>query len=80
MRRQLVCAIVGWIATSSPVAAQSVTAFVRFNVVPMTSDTVLRDHTVLVTDGRITAIGKGMHCRIPLAPSRPSRFNSGFCT
>ena len=33
------------------------TAFVNINVVPMTSETVLRSQTVIVTDGRVTAIG-----------------------
>lgn len=50
---------------STAAAQSSVTAFVRFNVVPMTSDTVLRDHTVLVVDGKITALGPSNRVRAP---------------
>ena len=52
--------------TAGDLAGQStVTAFVHFNVVPMTSDTVLRDRTVLVADGRITAVGPAKDVRVP---------------
>ena len=51
-------------------AQTSVTAFVRFNVVPMTRDTVLRDQTVLVTDGRITAVGPAKTVRVPHGATR----------
>ncbi|RLA33249.1 MAG: amidohydrolase, partial [Gammaproteobacteria bacterium] len=33
------------------------TAFVNVNVIPMTSDTVMYNRTVIVTDGRIATIG-----------------------
>lgn len=36
------------------------TAFVHVNVVPMDQPRVLRDQTVVVADGRITAIGEGV--------------------
>src|SRR4051812_26224853 len=36
-------------------AQSTVAAFTHFNVLPMTSDTVLRDQTVLVVDGKIIA-------------------------
>jgi hypothetical protein len=36
------------------------TAFTHVNVVPMTRDQVLRDQTVIVENGRITAIGRGL--------------------
>ena len=42
-------------ATSQALAAA--TAFVNVNVIPMTSDVVLREQTVVVEDGVITAIG-----------------------
>ena len=51
-------------------AQTSVTAFVRFNVVPMTRDTVLRDQTVLVSDGTITAIGPSKKLRVPHGATR----------
>jgi imidazolonepropionase-like amidohydrolase len=50
--------------------ASGTTAFVRFNVVPMTRDTVLRDQTVLVTDGRITAIGPSKTVHVPRGATR----------
>jgi imidazolonepropionase-like amidohydrolase len=51
---------------ASTASAQSATtAFVHYNVVPMTSDTVLRDHTVLVADGKITAVGPSNTIRVP---------------
>ncbi len=40
-------------------------AFVRVNVVPMDSERVLRDHTVLVENGRITRIGPASEVKIP---------------
>lgn len=42
------------------VARAETTAFVRMNVVPMDSERMLTDQTVLVTDGRITAIGEAL--------------------
>ena len=41
----------------APAATQAVTAFVDVHVVPMDRDTVLEGHTVIVQDGRITAVG-----------------------
>jgi imidazolonepropionase-like amidohydrolase len=43
---------------------REVFALVGVHVVPMTSDTVLRDMTVLVRDGRIAAIERGT-ARLP---------------
>lgn len=43
------------VATSQALAAA--TAFVNVNVIPMTSEVVLREQTVVVEDGVITAIG-----------------------
>ena len=51
-------------------AQTSVTAFTRFNVVPMTRDTVLRDHTILVADGKITAVGPTRTVRVPPGATR----------
>jgi imidazolonepropionase-like amidohydrolase len=48
----------------APLAAQpAVTAFVRVNVLPMDSERALRDQTVLVSDGRVQAIGPRL--RVP---------------
>ena len=56
-----------------PVAAQAsrgalapgAFAVTNVTVVPMTADTVLRDATVLVRDGRITAVGRSAEVRVP---------------
>jgi hypothetical protein len=50
---------------ASGAQAQNTRAFVHYNVIPMTSDTVLRDHTVLVADGMITAVGPSNTIRVP---------------
>ena len=45
-------------AAAAPVPLDpQATAFVGVHVVPMDRDTVLRDHTVVVRDGRIVTIG-----------------------
>ena len=41
---------------ASPAFAES-TAFINVNVIPMTSETVLRGRSVIVTDGEIVTIG-----------------------
>ena len=46
------------------------TAFVGVNVVPMDRDTVLADHTVLVRNGRITALGPRARTAIPAGARR----------
>jgi hypothetical protein len=55
----------GLLAVDDLAGQSAVTAFVHFNVVPMTSDTVLRDRTVLVADGKITAIGPAKSVHVP---------------
>lgn len=50
---------------SSPVAA-----FVNFHVIPMTRDTVWRNHTVLVSDGRIVAVGPTRSTTVPAYATR----------
>lgn len=63
------CAAV--IAPDHRVVAQSAaTAFVHFNVVPMTSDTVLRDYTVLVAAGKVTAVGPSRDTGVPRGTRR----------
>ena len=44
---------------------RGITAFTNVAVVPMTSDTVLRDMTVLVRDGRIVAVAPARSARVP---------------
>ena len=62
-------------ATPSPRAAagpasNGVTAFVHANVAPMDSDRVLRDQTVVVSDGRIRAVGPSASTPVPAGARR----------
>ena len=75
MRNQLgrtaaLAVILGALAHGSAAAQSAATAFVRFNVVPMTRDTVLRDQTVLVTDGTITAVRPSKTVRVRRGAAR----------
>src|SRR5689334_21690166 len=60
-----VLAISALAAVAQAAAAQQVpvTAFVAVNVLPMDSDRVLAKQTVLIQDGRITAVGP--HLAVP---------------
>jgi imidazolonepropionase-like amidohydrolase len=51
-------------------AQSTVTAFERFHVVPMTADTILRDHTVLVADGKIITVGPSRTIKAPRGATR----------
>ena len=51
------CLLLSFSAHALAAGSSTVTAFVHVNVLPMDADRVLRDQTVLVRDGRITAIG-----------------------
>jgi urease alpha subunit len=63
------CATVGLIlagvagAQSQTTLRHEITAFVRVNVVPMDSERVLRNHTVLIENGKIVSIGS--HLAVP---------------
>lgn len=46
-------------------ATNDVTAFVGVTVVPMDRERLLQDHTVLVADGRITAVGPSAEVAVP---------------
>src|SRR5687767_9036102 len=73
MRNSLVIisCILSILSRGAAAGAQSgVTAFTRFNVVPMTRDTVLRDHTVVVADGKIIAVGPSRSIRVPSGAAR----------
>jgi hypothetical protein len=53
-------------AVFGQLAAQTTaTAFVHFNVVPMTRDTVLRDETIIVEGGKIIDVGSSRTVRVP---------------
>ena len=45
-------------------------AISNVSVIPMTADTLLRDVTVVVTDGRITAVGPARSVRVPSGARR----------
>ena len=63
------CALIGGCTPASPsttVADPGVIAIVGVNVVPMTDgDSILPDRTVIVRDGRITAIGRASAVDVP---------------
>jgi imidazolonepropionase-like amidohydrolase len=68
LRTALVC-LVAAAASGSASAAQAPArgtyAFTNVNVVPMDAERVLRDQTVVVADGRITALGPAASTRVP---------------
>src|SRR5206468_10639705 len=51
--------------TGTSAAASSATAFLHANVAPMDSERVLRDQTVVVTGGRIQAVGPSASTAVP---------------
>jgi imidazolonepropionase-like amidohydrolase len=62
------CAVV---LTSVSANAQNTTyAFTNVNVVPMTSEIVLANQTVVVQNGRITAVGPANHVTVPSGATR----------
>jgi imidazolonepropionase-like amidohydrolase len=52
-------------ATARGALARGTLAVTGVHVVPMTADTVLRAHTVLVRDGRVVAVGPTARVRVP---------------
>lgn len=59
-------------AAAVPAAAQErgTYAFTGVNVIPMDSERVLEDHTVVVQDGRITAVGPAASTAVPAGATR----------
>jgi imidazolonepropionase-like amidohydrolase len=56
---------------SQPVPySNAAVAFVNVNVIPMTSERVLRDQTVVVRDGRIKTIGPAKRTKVPQDATR----------
>ena len=67
------CACATFLAgyTAQPAAqAGSTTAFVGVHVIPMDRDTVLRDQTVVVRDGRIASMGPNGKTQVPADAAR----------
>jgi imidazolonepropionase-like amidohydrolase len=54
----------------TPGAAERAVAFVGVNVIPMDTERVLTDHTVVVRDGRIASIGPSASITIPADAER----------
>ena len=59
---RLTCLVVGFVVGTR---GSSRTAFVGVSVVPMSTDTLLTDHTVLVENGVITLVGPRSTVRVP---------------
>lgn len=53
-----------------PAAAQEATAFEHVNVIPMDTERVLADQTVIVRDGRIVALGPAAATPVPAGATR----------
>src|SRR5688500_2875686 len=51
--------------SAQPAAAGGTFAFTGANVVPMDRDRILTNHTVVVTNGRITTVGPAASVRVP---------------
>ncbi len=62
MRRQL---LLGLVFLSLPALASATSVFVNVNVVPMTSERIDRNQTVVVTDGMVASIGDVESIPIP---------------
>ena len=66
-----VCPVRFAAALGQPVVREAdVTAFVDVNVVPMDAERVLRNHTVIVTGTRITALGPSGQVPVPAGAVR----------
>ena len=69
--------VLGWVRSTAVIVllasmqagAQSPksVAFSNVSVVPMDSQRVLADHTVIVTNGRVTAVGPAAATHVPIA-------------
>ncbi len=62
----------GLVTTATSVTAQQsgTVAFVNVNVIPMDRERVLRDQTVVVANGRITALGPAASTQVPQGATR----------
>ena len=64
------CAITLLMASAGKAQTQGTFAFTNVNVVPMTSETVLANQTVVVQNGRITALGPAASIKVPAGATR----------
>lgn len=70
VRMALLLALALQATASQAQTGQGELAIEHVTVIPMTRDTALRDHTVLVRDDRIEWIGPSAHARVPAAARR----------
>ena len=70
IRAAVLLALPGTAALAQPVPADSLTAFVGAHVVSMRTPEVLRDYTVIVRNGVISAIGPRAQVQVPAAARR----------
>ncbi|HEY0809320.1 MAG TPA: hypothetical protein VGD49_04125, partial [Longimicrobiales bacterium] len=68
--RTILTALVVATAANTAAAQNATYAFTNVNVVPMTSETVLSDQTVVVHNGRITAVGPAARVNVPAGATR----------
>jgi cytosine/adenosine deaminase-related metal-dependent hydrolase len=59
------CAIAPALSAQQPPTAPDVVAFVHASVIPMDTERVLRDHTVVVANGRIVELGPTASVQVP---------------
>jgi imidazolonepropionase-like amidohydrolase len=59
------CVLIGALAFYGSAQSKSPLAFTNVSVVPMDSQKVLADHTVIVTNGRVTAVGPAAATHVP---------------
>lgn len=60
-----VCASAPALSSQQPTRTTGVIAFTHASVIPMDAERVLRDHTVVVANGRITAVGPTGAVQVP---------------
>ena len=53
------------IVASGSGRAEEVTAFINVNVIPMTGETILEDHTVIIANGLIRSVGPSASITVP---------------
>src|SRR5262245_18196172 len=56
--------------SNHPVAQGAATAFIGVSVLPMDSEVVLADHTVVVADGRIASLAPAAKAQVPAGAAK----------
>ena len=63
--KRILISVAAILALCSAPAISQTTAFIKVNVVPMDTPWVLTDHTVIVEDGNIVALGGADEIAVP---------------